>query len=61
LHLGEIDHGWFTPEFGPEKAGATAPFIVIPAKAGTHFSGGSAADEWVPAFAGMTIFIKEAG
>jgi hypothetical protein len=28
---------------------------VIPAKAGTHFSTNSQADEWVPAFAGMTL------
>jgi hypothetical protein len=28
--------------------------IVIPAKAGTHFSTSTAADGWVPAFAGMT-------
>jgi hypothetical protein len=29
--------------------------IVIPAKTGTHFSTNSQADEWVPAFAGMTL------
>jgi hypothetical protein len=28
--------------------------IVIAAKAGIHFSTGSEADRWIPAFAGMT-------
>ena len=30
-------------------------FSVIPAKAGTHFPAIAMAEEWVPAFAGMTI------
>src|SRR5215469_798884 len=29
-------------------------FIVVPAKAGTHFSAARTADKWIPAFAGMT-------
>jgi hypothetical protein len=29
--------------------------IVIPAKAGIHSSESSEADEWIPAFAGMTV------
>ena len=29
--------------------------IVIPAKAGIHRATVSGADEWIPAFAGMTI------
>jgi hypothetical protein len=28
--------------------------IVVPAKAGTHFSAAGMMDEWIPAFAGMT-------
>jgi hypothetical protein len=28
--------------------------IVIPAKAGIHAGTGTAADQWIPAFAGMT-------
>jgi hypothetical protein len=28
------------------------PIIVIPAKAGIHFSTNSQVDEWIPAFAG---------
>jgi hypothetical protein len=28
---------------------------VIPAKAGNHPSAGEEADQWIPAFAGMTI------
>jgi hypothetical protein len=28
--------------------------LVVPAEAGTHFSTNSQADEWIPAFAGMT-------
>jgi hypothetical protein len=31
--------------------------LVIPAKAGTHFSASAAADRWVPAFAGMTDIV----
>ena len=31
--------------------------FVIPAKAGTHLATNSQVDEWVPAFAGMTIFL----
>src|SRR6266550_2055051 len=34
--------------------GATAPTIVVPAKAGTHHSAAVAADKWIPACAGMT-------
>src|SRR5947207_13173908 len=34
--------------------GATAPTIVVPAKAGTHHSAAGAADKWIPACAGMT-------
>ena len=32
--------------------------IVIPAKAGIHFSTCAEADEWFPAFAGMTSEIR---
>ena len=32
--------------------------VVIPAKAGIHFSTVSAADRWVPAFAGMTAVTR---
>jgi len=39
----------------PAKAGAHLAEIVIPAKAGVHASTVRAADEWVPAFAGMTV------
>jgi hypothetical protein len=30
--------------------------VVIPAKAGIHLSEAGAAEEWVPAFAGTTMF-----
>jgi hypothetical protein len=33
------------------------PLIVIPAKAGIHLSTVRAAEPWVPAFAGTTIFM----
>jgi hypothetical protein len=29
--------------------------VIVPVKTGTHFATGSGADEWIPAFAGMTI------
>src|SRR6266566_1354158 len=32
------------------------PLIVIPAKAGIHAGDAGAADKWIPAFAGMTIY-----
>jgi NADH-quinone oxidoreductase subunit M len=38
----------------PAKAGTHLAEIVIPAKAGIHASTVRAADEWIPAFAGMT-------
>jgi hypothetical protein len=33
--------------------------LVIPAKAGIHISTDSRADQWIPAFAGMTIFVYQ--
>ena len=33
------------------------PEIVIPAKAGTHGATASQVEKWVPAFAGMTLFV----
>src|SRR5436305_1223795 len=33
---------------------AEGTVIVVPAKAGTHFSAAGASDWWIPAFAGMT-------
>ena len=33
------------------------PISVVPAKAGTHPSAAPAADKWIPAFAGMTVFL----
>ena len=35
--------------------------IVIPAKAGIHFSTRLEADKWIPAFAGMTILFMPSG
>ena len=32
-------------------------FVVIPAKAGIHGSAATAAEKWIPAFAGMTAFL----
>src|SRR2546429_4824217 len=32
------------------------PLIVIPAKAGIHAGDAGAADKWIPAFAGITIY-----
>jgi hypothetical protein len=29
--------------------------LVTPAKAGVYFSGNEAVEEWIPAFAGITI------
>jgi sulfide dehydrogenase cytochrome subunit len=34
--------------------------IVVPAKAGTHFFVVPQADKWIPAFAGMTVFLLAA-
>jgi len=34
-----------------------AAHIVIPAKAGIHFSAASSAERWIPAFAGMTNLV----
>jgi len=35
--------------------------VVIPAKAGIHFSTRLEADKWIPAFAGMTILFMPSG
>jgi hypothetical protein len=40
-------------ENGPSYSGK--PQIVIPAKAGIHCSACENVEEWIPAFAGMTI------
>ena len=35
--------------------------LVVPAKAGTHLSAVSGADQWIPAFAGMTVRVSGRG
>src|SRR4051794_34942589 len=42
--------------------------VVVPAKAGTHFTAGHTIEPWIPAFAGMTFpemlqrfFVEQAG
>src|ERR1700687_360287 len=34
--------------------------VVIPAKAGIHWSAIAMAERWIPAFAGMTVFLRVA-
>jgi hypothetical protein len=40
---------------GHESVPRSAIKIAFPAKAGTHFSASSSADQWVPAFAGNAV------
>ncbi len=34
--------------------------FAFPAKAGTHHSGDTSVEEWVPAFAGNAVFMTDA-
>src|SRR5437773_7662197 len=42
----------------PDQGRKLATPIVVPAKAGIHFSAVSGADRWIPAFAGTTNFLQ---